>query len=118
MRAAVAVVVAPSGGQVAVPLLDSMPPIRQSVGRPRFRPDMFQGDRGYGCENNIQTTLQRGIVPLLAKLRDDTHGSELGREPAEWGRAPCGGSTIIADCDCVTSEATRVFRRFTHSLQH
>ena len=68
-----------SDGQVAIPLLDSIPPIRQGVGRPRFRPDIFQGDRGYGWEDNIQATLQRGIVPLLARPRDDTHGSGLGQ---------------------------------------
>jgi transposase len=66
-------------GQVAIALLDSIPPIRQSVGRPRFRPDIFQGDRGYGWEDNIQATLQRGIVPQLARPQDDTHGSGLGR---------------------------------------
>jgi transposase len=68
-----------SDGQVAIPLLDSIPAIRQGVGRPRFRPDIFQGDRGYGWEDNIQATLQRGIVPLLARPRDDTHGSGLGQ---------------------------------------
>jgi transposase len=66
-------------GQVAIPLLDSIPPIRQGVGRPRFRPDVFQGDRGYGWESNIQATLQRGIVPSLARPGVDTHGSGLGR---------------------------------------
>ena len=65
-------------GQVAVALLDSIPPITHGVGRPRFRPDGFQGDRGYGWADNIRATQRRGIVSQLAKPMDETHGSGLG----------------------------------------
>ena len=65
-------------GQVAIALLDSIPPINQGVGRPRFRPDVFQGDRGYGWLDNINATRRRGVEPQLAQPRDDVHGSGLG----------------------------------------
>jgi transposase len=66
-------------GQVAIPLLDSIPPISHGLGRPRFRPQAFQGDRAYGWDENIRATRQRGIRPVLARPMDDGHGSGLGR---------------------------------------
>ena len=66
-------------GQVAIPLLDAIPPIKHGVGRPRCRPNVFQGDRGYGWEANIRATRARGIEPQLARPQDATHGSGLGR---------------------------------------
>lgn len=66
-------------GKVAINLLDSIPPIQGPRGRPRFRPRIFQGDRGYGWQVNIQATRQRRIQPCLARPRDDTHGSGLGK---------------------------------------
>ena len=66
-------------GQVAIWLLDSIPPIQHGSGRPRFRPEVFQGDRGYGWQDNIKATRERGIHPCLARPMDETHGSGLGR---------------------------------------
>ena len=66
-------------GKVAIELLDAIPPIQGPRGRPRFRPAVFQGDRGYGWEENIRTTRERGVRPQLARPKDDTHGSGLGR---------------------------------------
>ena len=51
---------------MAIELLDAIPPVQGPLGRPRFRPDIFQGDRAYGWEDNIRATRERGIRPLLA----------------------------------------------------
>lgn len=64
--------------QPALPLLDAIPPIQGPRGRPRSRPDVFQGDAAYGTPTNVQGTRQRGVVPLLSKPRQP-HGSGLGR---------------------------------------
>ena len=64
---------------MAIELLDAIPPIQGLRGRPRFRPDIFQGDRGYGWEENIAATRARQIITQLARPRDQTHGSGLGK---------------------------------------
>lgn len=66
-------------GQMAIPMLDAIPPIRGCPGRPPFRPGALQGDRAYGWEKNIRATRQRGVRPQLARPQDQTHGSGLGR---------------------------------------
>lgn len=66
-------------GALAIPLLDAIPPLPGRRGRPRFRPERFQGDRAYGWAKNIAATRARGIVPELARPQDRPHGSGLGR---------------------------------------
>lgn len=66
-------------GNVAIDLLDAIPPVQGPRGRPRFRPTIFQGDRAYGWAANICATRARGIRPQLARPKDDTHGSGLGQ---------------------------------------
>lgn len=66
-------------GKMAITLLDAIPPIRGPVGRPRFRPGIYQGDRAYGWKANIRATRERGVRSLLARPMDDTHGSGLGK---------------------------------------
>jgi transposase len=66
-------------GKMAIPLLDFIPPIQGPRGRPRFRPDVFQGDRAYGWASNIQATRDRGVRSELARPQDAAHGSGLGR---------------------------------------
>jgi transposase len=67
----------------ALDLLDSIPPIQGTVGRPRFRPDIFQGDAAYGVPRNILGTKQRGITSQLAlhaqRKAVQKHGSGLGK---------------------------------------
>jgi hypothetical protein len=64
-------------------LLDSIPPIQGVAGRPRFRPEIFQGDAAYGVPRNIAGTRERGITPLLAlnsqRKAVQKHGSGLGK---------------------------------------
>ena len=66
-------------GKVAIGLLDAIPAVAGSRGRPRFRPDVFQGDAGYGWQINIDETKARGIQPQLARPRAQAHGSGLGQ---------------------------------------
>jgi transposase len=47
-------------------------------GRPRQRPDIVQGDRGYDSEPHRDLLRQRRIQPQLAKRRTE-HGSGLGK---------------------------------------
>lgn len=64
--------------RLAVALLDSIPAVRGKVGRPRRRPDIFQGDAAYGSAEIISETRRRGVKPLLRKPGSE-HGSGLGR---------------------------------------
>lgn len=60
-----------------LPLVDAIPPIAGRVGRPRFRPDRVQGDRGYDSKWHRQQLRLRRIEPVLAR-RLTPHGSGLG----------------------------------------
>ncbi len=61
-----------------IPLLDSVPPVRGRVGRPRRRPDRVTADRGYDHEKHRRLVRERGIKPEIAR-RQTEHGSGLGR---------------------------------------
>jgi transposase len=61
-----------------IPLLDSVPPVRGRVGRPRRRPDRVTADRGYDHDNHRRLVRERGIKPEIAR-RQTEHGSGLGR---------------------------------------
>jgi transposase len=65
-------------GREAIALLDAIPAVAGKHGRPRFRPEMYLGDRGYGWQSNIDAVKARKVKPLLAKPMDNTHGSGLG----------------------------------------
>ena len=62
-----------------IPLLDSVPPVRGRVGRPRRRPDRLVADRGYDHDKYRRQLWARGIKPVIAR-RLTEHGSGLGRE--------------------------------------
>jgi len=62
----------------AIELLDRIPAIQGPRGRPRRRPDAFQGDRAYGSSQNVAATKARRVKSLLAKPRT-THGSGWGK---------------------------------------
>ncbi len=65
--------------QMAIALVDAVPPIKQPSGRPRQRPDEVLADRGYDAEEKIRKPLrQRKMTPLIAR-RNTEHGSGLGR---------------------------------------
>ena len=66
-------------GKLAIPLLDAIQPVTGLVGRPRFRPDYYIADRAYGWEMNIVSTQARGVISLLARPQEKTHGSGLGK---------------------------------------
>jgi transposase len=62
----------------AIDMLDTIPTIQGHRGRPRKRPEHFQGDRAYGSQKNKRACRQRKIKPELASLRT-SHGSGLGK---------------------------------------
>ena len=65
--------------EMAITLVDAIPPIKQRRGRPRRRPDETLADRAYDAEDKIRKPLRaRGIKPLIAQ-RNTEHGSGLGR---------------------------------------
>jgi transposase len=61
-----------------LPLVDAMPTLRGAVGRPRRKPALVQGDRGYDSQPHRDQLARRGIESQLAK-RGRPHGSGLGR---------------------------------------
>lgn len=65
--------------EMAVVLVDAVPPIKQPCGRPRQRPDALFADRAYDADEKIRQPLRdRHIQPFIAK-RNTEHGSGLGR---------------------------------------
>jgi transposase len=65
--------------EMAIALVDGIPPIKQPCGRPRRRPDEVLADRAYDAEEKIRQPLrQRKTKPLIAK-RNTQNGSGLGK---------------------------------------
>jgi transposase len=64
--------------EMAMKLVDQIPPIKQARGRPRRRPEAMLADRAFDAEDKIRKPLRRrGIRPMIAK-RNTEHGSGLG----------------------------------------
>ena len=65
--------------EMAIPLVEGIPPIKQSRGRPRKWPDNVFADRAYDAEEKIRQPLrQYNVAPQIAK-RNTEHGSGLGK---------------------------------------
>ena len=67
--------------ELALEMLDAIPPCGGARGRPRRRPKAFQGDGAYGIKATIAAVVQRRVRSLLApygKARTE-HGSGLGK---------------------------------------
>lgn len=60
-----------------IPLVDAIPPIRGKRGRPRRKPNIIIGDRGYDSNPHRAKLLERQIRSLIAR-RNTKHGSGLG----------------------------------------
>ncbi|MFJ9130363.1 IS5 family transposase [Streptomyces sp. NPDC102340] len=60
-----------------LPLLDKVPPVAGTVGRPHKRPDLLFADRGYDHDIYRRRVRQRGIRPVIAE-RGQPHGTGLG----------------------------------------
>jgi len=66
---------------MALEMLDAIPPCGGARGRPRRRPEVFQGDGAYGIKAIIAEVVRRRVRSLLApygKARTG-HGSGLGK---------------------------------------
>ena len=67
--------------ELALEMLDAIPPCAGRRGRPRRRPRTFQGDGAYGIKGIVAAVVQRRVKSLLApygKARKE-HGSGLGK---------------------------------------
>ncbi|MFK4189197.1 IS5 family transposase [Streptomyces sparsogenes] len=62
-----------------IPLLQAVPPVRGKRGRPRRRPDVVLGDRGYDHDKYRRLVWGLGVKPLIAR-RGTEHGSGLGAQ--------------------------------------
>ncbi|MEY9911813.1 transposase [Catenulispora sp. MAP12-49] len=60
-----------------LPLLQAIPPVRGTRGRPRQRPDRVLADRGYDHDKYRRLVREMGITPVIARRGTD-HGSGLG----------------------------------------
>lgn len=60
-----------------IPLVDAIPAVKGKRGRPRCKPELVQGDRGYDSQPHRDELRNRGIQSLLAERRQP-HGSGLG----------------------------------------
>jgi hypothetical protein len=49
-----------------LPLVDAMPPLRGVAGRPRWKPALVQGDRGYDSQPHRLALGARGFASALA----------------------------------------------------
>lgn len=65
-----------------IPLLQAVPPVRGKRGRPRHRPDVVLGDRGYDHDKYRRLVRDLGVKPVIAR-RGTEHGSGLGTQ--RWG---------------------------------
>ena len=50
-----------------VPLLEAVPPVRGKRGRPRRRPDVVLGDRGYDHDKYRNQVRALGVRPLSVR---------------------------------------------------
>ncbi|GHA78837.1 hypothetical protein GCM10010330_35750 [Streptomyces tendae] len=62
-----------------VPFLQAVPPVRGKRGRPRSRPDVVLGDRGYDRDKYRRLVWGLGVKPQIAR-RGTEHGSGLGAQ--------------------------------------
>ncbi|MCX4451306.1 IS5 family transposase [Streptomyces sp. NBC_01789] len=60
-----------------LPLLAKIPSVPGLVGRPRRRPDVLLGDRGYDHDKYRRLVWAQGVKPVIAR-RGVAHGSGLG----------------------------------------
>nr|WP_240439713.1 transposase [Streptomyces europaeiscabiei] len=65
-----------------IPLLEAVPPARGKRVRPRLRPDVVVGDRGYDHDKYRRLGWGLGVKPLIPR-RGSEHGSGLGTH--RWG---------------------------------
>jgi len=67
--------------QLALEMLDAIPPCGGQRGRPQRRPKAFQGDGAYGIKAIIAAVARRRVCSLLAPYGTarTTHGSGLGK---------------------------------------
>jgi hypothetical protein len=68
-------------GEMALEMLDAIPPCAGERGRPRRKPKVFQGDGAYGIKAIVAEVVRRRVDSLLAPYGTarKEHGSGLGK---------------------------------------
>jgi transposase len=61
-----------------ISVVDAVPPVKGSRGRPRRRPALLYADRAYDSHRHRMLLWERGIAPAIAR-RNTEHGSGLGK---------------------------------------
>ena len=93
-------------GQVLLPLLECVPPIRTPAGRRRFRPDKLHADKAYD-----QRMLREQVQALRIKVRIARKGVEssqrLGRH--RW---------VVESCLSWLMRYRRLVRRYDRKGEH
>jgi len=69
-----------------IPLLQAVPPVRGKRGRPRRRPDVVLGDRGYDHDKYRRLVWDLGVKPVIARRGTDKEF-----------KAACGAGEILLD---------------------
>jgi transposase len=91
-------------------LVEAIPPIRGTGGRPRRRPSLLLADRGYDSKAHRQALRARGIRPVIAR-RKTAHGSGPRQRPL--GRRT---NTLLATATPPLAHPLRADGRNTRSL--
>ena len=86
-----------------LPLVEAIPPVRGTRGRPRRRPATLLADRGYDSQPHRRALRAGGIRPIIAK-RNTEHGSHLGSERWVVERTS-PGYTSTGACESATNAA-------------
>jgi hypothetical protein len=95
-----------------IPLHQAVPSVRGKRGRPRRRPDVVLGDRGYDHDKYRQRVRDLGVKPLIAG-----RGADARLRP---GRSTMGGGTRVRPPALVPPPANPLGdpRRHPRSLPH
>jgi transposase len=78
-----------------IPLLQAVPPVRGKRGRPRRRPDVVLGDRGYDHDKYRRLVWDLGVKPVIAR----------GAPSTAPDSAPNAGSWTVRSLTCTGSAA-------------
>jgi Transposase DDE domain len=97
-----------------IPLVERIPPVRGTVGRPRERPGGVVADRGYDHDKCRCELRRRGIGAEIAR-RKTQHGSALAASVGS-SSAPSPGYTTSSDCSSATTAATRSTKPSSRSM--
>jgi hypothetical protein len=90
-------------------LVADLPAVRGRRGRPRRRPDVLQGDRGYDSQPHRDRLAARGIVAIFGRRRT-SHGSGLGVFRWSSSARPPGSTGFVASPFAMNATTASILR--------